>query len=182
MNKKVIFLDRDGVINRDLNSYVTSWEKFEFLEGSLEAIKKLADAGYDVIIVSNQAGVSRGDYTVDELNSINEKMLDAIERAAGRRPTAYYCIHTDEYNCDCRKPRTGLFRQAESAFGKIDFKSTYFIGDQERDIETAKNLGAHALLVLSGKTKGDEVRAWKHRPDAIRENLLDAVNWIFKKD
>lgn len=177
---KIIFLDRDGVINKDLNSYVTSWEKFVFLDGSLEAIRKLVKNGYEVVIVSNQAGVSRGDYTLKELNVINDKMLKEIERASGKRPKVYYCIHTDEDNCDCRKPNVGLFKKAESALGEIDYKNTYFIGDQERDIQTARNLGAKSILVLSGKTPPDEVKNLGFKPDYIKDNLLDAVNWILK--
>ncbi|PIU41102.1 MAG: hypothetical protein COS99_07130 [Candidatus Omnitrophica bacterium CG07_land_8_20_14_0_80_42_15] len=175
---KIIFLDRDGVINKDLNSYVTDWDKFQFLEGSLEALKRLFDAGYEIVIASNQAGVSRGDYTVEELNYINENMLRQIEKTAGKRPSVYYCMHTDEDNCACRKPKLGLFKQAEGKFGKIDYKNTYFIGDQERDMETAKNLGARSIFVLSGKNDLESVKSWSFKPDYIKNSFLDAVNFI----
>ena len=178
---KVIFTDRDGVINKDLNSYVTSWDKFFFLEGSLDALKKLTEAGYEIVIISNQAGVSRGDYTVEELNVINENMMREIKKSTGRRPAAHYCIHTDDDNCDCRKPKTGLFRQAQQKFGDIDYGNTYFIGDQRRDIETAKNLGAKSILVLSGKTRQEDLKDWDTKPDYIKKDLLEAVTWLIKE-
>jgi len=179
-NSKIIFLDRDGVINRDLNSYVTGWDKFEFLDGSLEALRILTENGYKIVIISNQAGVSRGDYTVDELNAINEKMMQRIEEVAGKRPSAYYCTHTDEDNCGCRKPKTGSFTRAEKELGKVDYSGTYFIGDQDRDILTAKNLGTRSILVLSGKTSAEQLSGWKIKPDYVKRNLLDAVNWLIK--
>lgn len=175
---KIIFIDRDGVINRDLHAYVTSWDRFQFLEGSLEALKRLADNGYEIVIISNQAGVSKGDYTVEELNVINENMLKEIEKVTGKRPTVYYCIHTDEDNCNCRKPKLGLFQQAEDKLGRIDYKNTYFIGDQQRDIETAKNLGAKSILVLSGRSDSEQLKDWELKPDYVKKNLLEAVNWL----
>jgi len=179
--RKVIFLDRDGVINRDLNSYVTSWDKFEFLPGSLEALNKLTQNGYSIVIISNQAGISRGDYTVEKLKIIDEKMLKTIEKRTGHRPYTYYCTHTDEDNCDCRKPKTGLFKQAERKIGRVDYKKTFFIGDQKRDIETALNLGAKSILVLSGKTGSTELVDWVIKPDFIKDNLLDAAGWIISE-
>jgi len=179
---KVIFLDRDGVINRDLNSYVTEWDRFEFLEGSLLAMKKLTDAGYKIVITSNQAGIARGDYTTKELEVINENMMKEIGRVALKRPMAYYCIHIDEDNCNCRKPKPGMFKEAEKKLGKIDYNATYFIGDQQRDMETAKNLGLRSILVLSGKSNSDQVKEWKFKPDYIKKNLLEAVEWILKRE
>ena len=178
---KIVFIDRDGVINRDLHSYVASWGSFEFLEDSLEALRRLTGKGYEIVIVSNQAGIARGDYTVEDLNVINENMLREIEKFTSKRPSAYYCIHRDEDGCDCRKPKTGLFKQAESRFGKIDYKNTYFIGDQARDIEAAGNLGAKSILVLSGRSSLEQVKEWGFKPDYIKENLLDAVNFILSE-
>ena len=177
---KIIFIDRDGVVNKDLYSYVTNWTDFDFLNGSLKALKKLTDNGYEIVIISNQGGVSRGDYTIKELNVINKNMLEEIEKVAKKRPSTYYCIHRDEDNCDCRKPKTGLFKQAESKFGKIDYKNTYFIGDQERDIEAAKNIRAKSILVLSGRTEAPDLEGWKIRPDFIKKDLLDAANWLIE--
>jgi len=175
---KIIFIDRDGVINKDLFAYVTSWERFTFLDGSLEALKKLTGSGYEIVIISNQAGVSKGDYSLEELNVINENMLIEIETVAGKRPNTYYCTHTDEDNCGCRKPKLGLFRQAEKKLGKVNYKNVYYIGDQERDIETAKNLGAKSILVLSGRTDKEELKDWDIKPDHVKENLMDAVNLV----
>jgi histidinol-phosphate phosphatase family protein len=175
---KIVFLDRDGVINRDLNSYVTSWDRFEFLPGVFEGLKKLFDSGYEVAIISNQAGVSRGDYTEEGLLEINEAMMREIERSCGKRALAFYCTHQDSDNCDCRKPKTGLFRKAEDVFGKIDFSKAYFVGDQERDMEAAFNIGAKSIFVQSGKNTIENVRRWSRRPDFIRKGLNDAADLI----
>lgn len=178
---KIIFIDRDGVINEELNSYVTSWDKFQFLDGALQALKKLTDENYHIVIISNQAGVAKGEYTVEELNVINENMLKEIERATKKRPATYYCIHKDEDDCSCRKPKIGLFKQAEEEFGKIDYANTYFIGDQQRDIETAKNLGLKSILVLSGRADLEQIKDWTIKPDYIKRDLLDAVNWLLER-
>jgi histidinol-phosphate phosphatase family protein len=181
-DKKIIFIDRDGVINKDPGgwtkyNYVTRWEDFKFLPGSKKALKKLNDAGYAIIIISNQAGVGKGYYSKDELGTVNLKMLEEINIAGGRIKKAYYCIHKPDDNCDCRKPKTGLFRQAEK---ELDIKGagSYFIGDGKTDIEAGEKMGLKTILVLSGKTSLEDMRSFEVKPDYVFDDLSETVDFI----
>lgn len=183
--KKTIFIDRDGVINKDPggwteHNYVTEWEDFHFLPGSKEAIKRLSDAGYEIIIMSNQAGISKGFYSEDKLNGINIKMLKELRKKGGMIKKTYYCIHQDSDNCDCRKPKIGLFRRAEKELG-IKSEGSYFIGDGRVDVEAGRAARLKTILVLSGKTKLEDVEGWGVKPDYTFKDLPEAVDFILKK-
>jgi D,D-heptose 1,7-bisphosphate phosphatase len=179
---KVIFLDRDGVINKDPeHGYVKSPEEFEFIPGSLSAIKKLDAYGYEIIVISNQAGIAKGLYTEKDLEAVNKKMLSEIEEVGAKISNTYYCIHQEEDNCDCRKPKTGLFRQATE--GKnINLENTFFIGDKRTDIEAGKKAGCKTILVLSGKSKKGDQANWNFKPDYIKKDLKEAVKWIIESN
>jgi len=184
--RKVIFLDRDGVINKDpayINkySYVTKWDEFKFLPGAKRAIKKLADAGYAIYIISNQAGIAKGYFTLKELANTTENMLREIEKAGGKIAGVFYCPHRDEDNCDCRKPKAGLFKKALKR-GDIDFKKAFFIGDKIMDAQAGRAIGCRTILVLSGKESLRNKKNWKLEPDHVKRDLLDAVNWILRKE
>lgn len=181
--EKVIFIDRDGVINQDPmaantgKEYITDWAEFHFLPGVLGAFKKLAENSYKVIIISNQAGVGKGIYTREKLDEITGNMLDQIEAAGGKIHSVQYCVHKKEDNCDCRKPNTGLFKKAIEGLN-VDFKKTYFIGDTKRDIEAGRKIGCRTILVLSGKVKdSEEVNSWMIKPDFIKKDLSGAVRF-----
>ena len=183
---KIIFIDRDGVINKDPggwteHSYVTSWEEFHFLPGAKEALKKLFDKGYDIIIVSNQGGISKKYFSKVALDKITGNMLKEIEAAGGRIAKTYYCLHQDSDNCDCRKPKVGMFRQAERDLG-IKAGGSYFIGDGKVDIEAGKAMGLKTALVLSGKTPSEDVAQWEEKPDYIFKDLSEAVDFVLKGD
>ncbi|MCG2711864.1 MAG: D-glycero-beta-D-manno-heptose 1,7-bisphosphate 7-phosphatase [Candidatus Omnitrophica bacterium] len=179
--EKVIFLDRDGVINRDRSDYVRSWTEFDFLPNVFTALRRLTELGYKIIIISNQAGIAKGLYTEASLAEMTEKMLERIRRNSASIHAVHYCNHRDEDNCSCRKPKTGLFKQA--LLGKsVDLKETFYIGDSQRDIETGLNLGCKTILVLSGQTKTEQdVANFKFRPDFVAVDLLDAVESVIEK-
>jgi histidinol-phosphate phosphatase family protein len=176
--EKVIFLDRDGVINRDADDYVSSWGKFDFLPHVFEALRILTERSFQIIIVSNQAGIGKGLYTEASLAEITEKMLERIKRNSAKISGVHYCPHRDEDECICRKPKIGLFKQA--LVGRVvDLKETFVVGDSERDMEAGKRIGCLTILVLCGKTKKKEdVGNFTTRPDFIAEDLLDAVNTV----
>lgn len=181
---KIIFIDRDGVINKDPGgwteySYVTHWEEFIFLPGSKEAIRRLTENGYGIVIISNQAGIAKGHYSEKELDSINKNMLEEIEKAGGKIKKLYYCIHQDSDNCDCRKPKTGLLRQAEKELG-IKASDNYFIGDGKMDVEAGEKMKLKTILVLSGKSSLEDMRNWAVKPDYIFDDLLEAVRFVLK--
>ena len=179
---KVIFIDRDGVINKDPggwteHSYVTRWEDFHFLPGVKDALTKLSQNGYDIIVISNQGGVSKSFFSQAALDEITDKMLREIESAGAKIKKVYYCLHQDSDNCDCRKPKTGMFRQAEKELG-IRSAGAYFIGDGKTDVDAGKSMGLKTVLVLSGKTPYEDIAGWESKPDHIFKDMAEAVDFI----
>lgn len=180
---KVIFLDRDGVINHDPDTYVTSWDNFKFLDGALDAIKKLTDYGFDIIIVSNQAGIAKGLYSRHDLTKITKEMNRVIESHGGKIFNAYYCPHKKEDNCACRKPKSGLLIMAENDYklkrkSPVDVKNSYMIGDKIGDIQAGKEFGLKTIFVRSGKVEYQNESQWPVRPDFIAQDLYAAVTEI----
>ena len=179
---KIIVIDRDGVINKDpagwtKHNYVTCPEDFHFLPGAKEAIKRLSENGFDIIIVSNQAGISKGYYSEKELESVTRKMLEGLEASGGIIKKVYYCLHQDKDSCDCRKPKTGMLDRAEKELG-INVKGSFFIGDGKVDIEAGQKKGLKTVLVLSGKTDLARIAEWPVKPDYIFDDLKEAVEFI----
>lgn len=183
---KALFIDRDGVINKDpggwtKTGYVANQEDFHFIPGTLEALKILKDKKIKVIVASNQGGVNKGFYTNEELSKVNSIMLKEIKASGGAVEEVFYCIHRDEDNCECRKPKPGMLKTAASKYG-VDPKTTYFVGDKNIDVMAAKRAGFNSILVLSGKASCAAVESWapEEKPDYIFANLLEAVKWLTK--
>lgn len=132
--KPTVILDRDGVLNRKLPraSYVRNWGEWEWLSGALEALRLFRDAGYRVIVVSNQAGINRGAMTHSDLAMVHDRMNVEVERAGGRIDRIYICPHDWDEGCECRKPKPGMLYQAQKDFS-LDLTRTHFIGDDDRD-------------------------------------------------
>jgi len=180
--EKIIFLDRDGVINRDRVEYTRSWAEFEFLPNVLVALRRLTAMGFKIIITSNQAGVGKGLYTQATLADITRRMIERIEENGGRIYAVHYCRHRDIDNCICRKPKLGLFKQAVINMA-VNLKETFVVGDSQRDIQAGNELGCKTILVLCGKTKtAEDVADFKFRPDYVARDLLDAVESVIAKN
>jgi histidinol-phosphate phosphatase family protein len=181
--KNIVFLDRDGVINKYPGNYkyVTSQAEFEFLPGAKEAIKRLNEVGYKLFIISNQAGVTKGLYTKVTLDSITKNMLKEIGIAGGSLEKVLYCTHTEEDNCNCRKPKIGLIKQAISGLKGIDLNKTFFVGDSIRDVKTGKIAGCKTILVLCGRESIENKPNWEIQPDFIADNLYEAVEIILSQ-
>lgn len=181
MNKnKAIFLDRDGVINHDSHQYIKSWSEFKFIDGSLEALRRLKESGYGVILITNQSIINRGMVPLATLNTIHQKLKAQVKAGGGIIDDIFFCPHTPDENCDCRKPKPGLVYQARTKYG-LDLGATIFIGDSAKDIECARNAGcAQAVWVKSGLH--DNVLAVLAErglaPDLVADNLLGAVKRI----
>ena len=154
---KAVFLDRDGTINRKPREgkYVTSWREFKLLPNVDKAIRHLNEAGFLVIVVTNQRGVAIGYMTEDRLREIHRQMVDKLSSMGARIDAVYYCPH-EERLCSCRKPETGLFRQAKADYPEIDFANSYVIGDSPKDIEAGKRIGCTTIMIVSAQrgTKG----------------------------
>lgn len=179
---RIVFLDRDGVINEfpGIGNYVTSWEEFRFVPKALDAIRWLTESGYELNVISNQGCVSRGRMTHEALQTLTAKMLKAIEAAGGAIGGVFYCIHETKDQCECKKPKTALFKQA--ARGRdVHWESTYFIGDSEEDMEAGKNIGCQTVLVLSGRVREAGVDSVHPKPDIVKKDLWEAVSWIIQR-
>ena len=182
---KTIFLDRDGVINRNRdNDYVKSWDEFEFLPNSLKAIQLLTDAGYQLIVVTNQACINKGIISSQTLDEIHQQMVREIEEAGGRIHAIYYCPHREDEGCDCRKPKPGMLIQAAHE-QTIDLSRTYLIGDSMSDIAAGRQVGCRSLLVLTGhgakayQQHIENPALWGDAyPEKVFADLFAAALWI----
>ena len=146
MANKAVFLDRDGVINRlELGKYVLSWPEFEFLEGAIEAIAELSNAGYMIFIITNQSPIGRGMLTEEGLEVIHNNMLFEIEQGGGTVEAVFHCPHAPDDRCGCRKPETGLFDRVNEKYD-IDYRNSWFIGDFESDRQVAERVGLRFIL------------------------------------
>ena len=149
--KKVIFLDRDGVINKKAPQadYVKNWKEFEFLPGAIEALKLLVQSNYDIYIISNQAGIARGFMTAEDLESIHNNLKKELEKHNIKIKGIYYCPHGWDEGCECRKPKPGMFFQAARDHS-IDLTKTIFNGDDERDLVAGNAAECQTALVKPG--------------------------------
>ena len=176
---KPIVLDRDGVINEDLWGYVTKIEEFKPIEGSLLAIKKLSDAGFNVVIATNQACISKKIINEKQLKSVHDHMSLLVREAGGKIDHIAFCPHAPEDRCSCRKPETGLLYEIEKRLD-CSLKDSFFVGDKESDILCAINHGCIPLLVKTGY--GERSLSSEHCPPEERcfNNLLDAVDYVLE--
>lgn len=179
---KVVFLDRDGVINQfpGHGDYVTTVRNFKFIPQSRKAISRLTEAGYNIIVISNQAGVGRGVFTQQTLDLITKKMMAGITQSGGRLKAVLYCTHKPDDKCDCRKPNIGNVKKAVKLLNVSlsALKGSYFIGDSDKDMEVAKKAGLKSILVTSGHDGYRTIKTWPVQPDVILPNLYKATEFI----
>ena len=147
---KLIILDRDGVINHDQESFIKSPEEWVPIEGSLEAIARLNQADYRVVVATNQSGIARGFYDLATLNAIHQKMHSAAMTVGAKIDAIFFCPHSAKDNCDCRKPRAGMFQEIEKRYA-TSLKGVPSVGDSLRDLQASYLCGCIPYLVLSGK-------------------------------
>ncbi|MBI1913010.1 MAG: HAD family hydrolase [Deltaproteobacteria bacterium] len=175
ISKAVVFLDRDGTINEDVG-YLSDPKGLVLIEGAGEAIKKLNSANIKVIVVSNQSGVGRGYYTNDDVEKVNKRLFELLSPTGAQIDGIYYCSHHPDFKCDCRKPSTGLAKQAALEH-EIDGLRSYVVGDKGSDVDLAGNIGAKGILVLTGKGT-DEHKNNDIAADHVAKDLREAVDWI----
>ena len=147
---KFLILDRDGVINHDSDHYIKSVEEWVPIPGSLEAMARLYQAGFRLAIASNQSGLGRHFFTIDDLHAIHRKMVRELANLGCQVEAIFFCPHTPEANCFCRKPLPGLLQEIASRL-QIDLTGVPCVGDSWRDLEAALAVGASPILVRSGK-------------------------------
>ncbi|MCK9990120.1 MAG: D-glycero-D-manno-heptose 1,7-bisphosphate phosphatase [Rugosibacter sp.] len=149
---KLIILDRDGVINMDSAQFIKSPDEWKPIPGSLAAIARLNQAGYRVVVATNQSGVGRGLFDMDTLNAIHEKMVKSLAQVGGRLDAIFFCPHTSTDNCNCRKPRAGMLHEIAKRLN-ADLTGVPAVGDALRDLQAAVTVSAKPYLVLTGKGK-----------------------------
>lgn len=147
---KLIILDRDGVINEDSDDYIKSPDEFIPIAGALTAIARLKQAGYTVVVATNQAGVGRGLFDLGTLDAIHEKLHRELGRVGGSLDGIFFCPHHPDEACECRKPKPGLLLEIARRF-QVSLESVPVIGDALRDVEAARAVGALPILVRTGK-------------------------------
>ncbi len=147
---KLIILDRDGVINYDSEQFIKNPEEWRPIPGSLEAIARLNQAGYRVVVATNQSGIGRGLFDMPMLNAIHDKMHKSLALVGGRIDAIFFCPHTNDAQCDCRKPKSGMLEEIAVRYG-ISLAGVPAVGDSLRDLEAASRMGASPCLVLTGK-------------------------------
>ncbi|MDI6804682.1 MAG: D-glycero-beta-D-manno-heptose 1,7-bisphosphate 7-phosphatase [Bacteroidota bacterium] len=183
-----IFLDRDGTINEELE-FISSPDEVILIPGSAEAIKEANKLGLKVFVITNQSGIARGLIKGDELAAVHNSLVELLSKEGAHLDAIYFCPHHPEYGeaqyrveCDCRKPNTGMLKQAEAEFG-IDLKQSFVIGDRIVDVKAAHSVGAKSILVLTGygKNQIDEIQSQNIYVDYIAKNLYDAMQFVKSK-
>lgn len=146
MNRKTIFLDRDGVINEEEKDYVKNLKEFKIIDGSLQAIELLKKNNFRVVVITNQSAINRGLLSVEKLNEIHDFLKSKLLELNTTLDGIYFCPHTPNENCMCRKPKPGLFEQAMSELD-INIKDSLMIGDSQTDIDAANKIGCKSILL-----------------------------------
>ena len=177
---KLVVLDREGVIHYDSVHFIKSTNEWIPIPGSLEAIALLNQSGYRVAIATNQSGISRGLFDMVTLNAIHDKMHRALGQLGGRIDAMFYCPHSAEDNCSCRKPKPGMMEEIGRRFSQ-DMKSVPMVGDALRDLQAGAVLGMQPMLVRTGK--GEETLAAGGLPEGtlVFADLAEAVQHIIAK-
>jgi D-glycero-D-manno-heptose 1,7-bisphosphate phosphatase len=146
---KLIILDRDGVINHDRDDYVKSSDEWNPIDGSIDAIARLHKVGFTVLVATNQSGLARGKFDLDDLEAMHEKLTRLVEEQGAELGAIFYCPHHPDDNCKCRKPLPGMIDAIEAEFN-ISAEGFYFVGDSLRDLQAAATKGCKPILVKTG--------------------------------
>lgn len=189
MPKRAVFLDRDGTINED-PGYLSKTEDFVFLPQGIEGLKILQELGYALVVVTNQSGIARGYFTLDDLEKVHDHMTKGLEEQGVKLDGIYYCPHHPEKGlpqyvekCLCRKPGWALLERAAQELD-LDLANSYMIGDKLSDLGAGWGAGCQSILVLTGE--GEKTLAkkanWPKQPVLIAENLYQAACWIRRKN
>jgi D-glycero-D-manno-heptose 1,7-bisphosphate phosphatase len=147
---KLVILDRDGTINHDSDQHIKSPAEWKPIKGSLEAIARLTQAGWRVVVATNQSGIGRGLFDMATLNAIHDTMHRAVHQAGGRIDAIFFCPHAGDANCECRKPKPGMLLEIARRMN-VQLDGVSMVGDSLRDLQAAAAAGARPVLVLTGK-------------------------------
>lgn len=183
---KLVILDRDGTINHERDDYIKSADEWVPLPGAVEAIARLNHAGWHVVVATNQSGIGRGLFDMAALNAMHAKMHQMLARHGGRVDAVFFCPHTPEDQCTCRKPLPGLFRMIGERFG-VDLESVPMVGDLPRDVLAAQSVGCEPHLVRTGQaatmSEAELVELRRQVPDlTIHPDLSAFADFLILRD
>ena len=188
--RRAVFIDRDGTISEEVG-YVNHVSRYRVFPFAAAAVRALNEAGRLAVLVTNQAGVARGYFQEEMIGRVHGLLEEELRKEGARLDAVYYCPHHPSVgeppyrlDCDCRKPRPGLIKRAAEELG-IDLRKSWMVGDRYSDTELARNAGTRAAFVLTGYGRGEyehQGHAWRHRPDLVAENLLEAVREIIRTE
>jgi D-glycero-D-manno-heptose 1,7-bisphosphate phosphatase len=186
MKRRAVFIDRDGTISEEVG-YINHVSRFRLFSYAAPAIKHLNENGWLAIVITNQAGVARGYFSEETIQTVHAAMTKDLESSGARLDAIYYCAHHPSVgeppyrlDCDCRKPKPGLISRAAQDFD-IDLAESWMVGDRYSDVELARNAGVKSMFVLSGYGRGEwehQRAGWTEQPDLVAEDLLAAVRHI----
>jgi D-glycero-D-manno-heptose 1,7-bisphosphate phosphatase len=170
VKKKIIFIDRDGVINKEIG-YLYKIQDFEFIDGVFDACKYFLSLGYEIIIITNQSGIARGLYKEEDFLKLNTWMLEKFCEKDIRINDVFHCPHGPEDNCSCRKPKPGLFLKAIKKYS-VDINKSWMIGDKETDIQSARDAGIEkTIIVKTGHSFDEDLTTADFILDSIKETI-----------
>ena len=178
---KLVILDRDGVVNFDSDQYIKSPAEWRPIPGSIEAIARLNQNGYRIAIATNQSGIGRGLFDMATLNAINDKMMEMVFRQGGRIDAVFFCPHTAVENCECRKPKTGLYEEIAARF-HTELKGVPCVGDSLKDLQAAETVGGLPILVLTGKGRATKDEGSLPRKTLVFADLAEAARHLVSQD
>lgn len=177
---KLIILDRDGVINHDSDAYIKSPAEWKPITGSIEAIARLNRNGFRVVVATNQSGIGRGLFDMATLNAINDKMMELVFRQGGRIDALFFCPHTADENCNCRKPKTGMYEEIEKRFN-MKLTGIPCVGDSLRDLQAGAAMGCETFLVLTGKGEKTEREGGLPKKTQVFADLAAATDYLITR-
>jgi D-glycero-D-manno-heptose 1,7-bisphosphate phosphatase len=178
---KLIILDRDGVINRDSEAFIKTTDEWVPIAGSLEAIARLKQAGYRVVVATNQSGIARGLFDMQMLNDIHKKMHSAAQMVGADIDAIFFCPHNAEDNCDCRKPKPGMLHAISKRF-ETSLKGVANVGDSLRDLQASYVVGCVPYLVLTGKGESTLDKGGLPPGTLCFKNLAAVVDYVLQND
>jgi D-glycero-D-manno-heptose 1,7-bisphosphate phosphatase len=177
LKRSAVFLDRDGVINENRADYVKRWSEVEFLPAVFDALRRLAETDFAIVLVTNQSAVGRGVVSEESARSINRRIVETIRSQGGRVDGSYLCPHHPNDNCECRKPHPGMLFQAADELD-LDLGQSYFIGDAITDMQAAEAAGVQGILVLTGRGRS-QARKISDAPSwPMAADLGSAIDYI----
>lgn len=181
-SRAAVFIDRDGTIAEEVG-YLNHVSRFRMFPFVAAALRRLNEAGYAAIVVTNQSGVARGYFPESLIHDVTRLMTKQLAEAGAKIDALYYCAHGTAESCGCRKPKTGMLEQAAREHG-VDLRRAFVIGDRYLDVELAHNAQARGILVRTGYGEGElawHAGEWPAPPDFVAEDLAQAVDWILRQ-